>query len=96
MGIDKMKLFLNIVTLVGFFLFTIFFFSTAFLGGSAFNDATNEYELYQPGHYYLVSHGDYTEVSYEAFVYAQIIEVIGISAVVIGFIVALIKHALYP
>ena len=41
----------------------VFFFSDVFLGGSAFNKASSSYNEYIEGHYYLFSHGVYTEVT---------------------------------
>ena len=74
-----------------FFLpFFVFFISTLILGGSAFNNAATDYELYQAGHYYLDSHGVYTEVSYASYLYAKIIEVIGLVSFGIGFIFHLV------
>ena len=96
MTVEQQRLFLKIVNMVMLALFTLFFFSTLFLGGSAFNDAANDYALYEQGHYYLVNHGHYTEVTYEAFVYAQISQIIGLSAFVIGIIISIINFTLYP
>ena len=73
--------------------FLIFFISSIILGGSAFNDAAADYELYQAGHYYLMSHGDFTEVTYEQFQYMKVIEIIGIGTFLINFILAAIRHA---
>lgn len=70
--------------------FFVFFISTLILGGSAFNNAATDYELYQSGHYYLVSHGVYTEVPYASYLYAKIIEVIGLVSFSIGFIFHLV------
>lgn len=72
-----------------------FFISVVYFGGSAFNDAANSYPLYQPEHYYLFSHGNYTEVSHGIFLYLQIIEVIGIISFVIGFILSFIRAFRY-
>ena len=73
--------------------FLIFFISSIILGGSAFTDAAADYELYQAGHYYLMSHGDFTEVTYEQFQYMKVIEIIGIGTFLINFILAAIRHA---
>ena len=73
--------------------FLIFFISSIILGGSAFNDAAADYELYQAGHYYLVSHGDFTEVTYGQYQYMKIIEIVGIGTFLINFILAAIRHA---
>lgn len=70
--------------------FQVFFISTLILGGSAFNNAPADYDLYQEGCYYLCSHGRYTEVTYGVYLYAKIIEIVGIiffaAGVVVGFI----------
>lgn len=72
--------------------FLIFFISSIILGGSAFNDAATDYELYQAGHYYLVSHGDFTEVSFGQYQYMKIIEIIGIVTFLITFILVAINN----
>jgi len=58
-----------------FFCFFVGFLS----GGSALHNAENDYELYQAGHYYLTSHGIWTEVSYERYLFVLISEIIGFS-----------------
>lgn len=75
--------------------FFIFFISTVAFGGSAFHDAANHYSLYQEGHYYLCSHGTYTEVSYGIFLYLQIMEIVGAITFGIGVIIALVKKFRY-
>ena len=47
--------------------FIIWFFVSNHLGGSAFHKAAHDYPNYIPGHYYLMSHGIYTEVSAQVF-----------------------------
>lgn len=70
--------------------FLVFFVSAIMFGGDAlFHDAAKNYSLYQQGHYYLVNHGNYTEVSYNVFLYMQIIEAIGLISILIGFILEL-------
>ena len=71
--------------------FFVFFFSTLILGGSAFNDAATDYELYQAGHYYLFSHGSYTEVTYRCYLYAKIMEIVGLACFGISFILSILK-----
>lgn len=67
--------------------FEFFFFISLLLGGSAlFNDAAIDYELYQSGHYYLVSHGQWTEVSYGEYIFVFVSEIVGISTFVIAFV----------
>ena len=71
--------------------FQFFFFITLLFGGSAFNDAETEYELYQAGHYYLVSHGQWTEVSYGKYIVAWVSEIVGISTFIITIVLNLIR-----
>lgn len=71
--------------------FFVFFISACFLGGDALNDAAKNYPLYQQGHYYLVNHGRYTEVSQPVFIYMQIIEIIGLISFGIAFILSVIS-----
>lgn len=87
----RTKKYMDILCVLFILPFNVFFISTMILGGSAFNDAVNDYSLYQPGHYYLVSHGNYTEVSYGQYMYAKIIEVIGIASFGIAFILGFIR-----
>jgi len=54
------------------FPFFFCFFLGIISGGSAFNDARNSYELYQAGHYYLESHGNWTEVYYGRYLFVFI------------------------
>lgn len=59
------------------------FFFCMFLGfisgGTALNNAKNDYNLYQAGHYYLVSHGKWTEVSYRKYIFVFFSEIFGFS-----------------
>jgi hypothetical protein len=71
--------------------FIFFFYISILFGGSAFNDAATEYELYQAGHYYLVSHGQWTEVSYGKYIAVLISEIVGIASFIIAFILGLIR-----
>lgn len=71
--------------------FLLFFASSAFLGGSAFHDAETDYELYEAGHYYLCSHGNYTEVTHGIYLYMKIMEPVGICFFVLTFISQLIR-----
>ena len=70
----------------------VFFFSDVFLGGSAFNEASSSYSEYVEGHYYLFSHGVYTEVTYNQFLYMKIIEIVGIISWALGFILSIIVY----
>ena len=81
------ELLLNLLVLP----FQFFFLISLIFGGSAFNDAANEYELYQAGHYYLVNHGQWVEVSYGKYMFVLVSEIVGISSFVIAFILNLIR-----
>ena len=70
----------------------VFFFSADFLGGSAFNEASSSYSEYVEGHYYLFSHGVYTEVTYNQFLYMKIIEIVGSISWALGFILSIIVY----
>ena len=54
-----------------------FFAISAALGGSAFNDAEHVFSGYQVGHYYLQSHGTFTEVSADVFHRIRVLEIVG-------------------
>ena len=82
-SIKSKKLFNLFVSLL-FLPFQFFFFIFLFFGGSAFNDAATEYELYQAGHYYLESRGGWTEVSYGKYILVLISEIVGISTLIIA------------
>lgn len=88
----KNKQYKGIISYSFILLFMICWFSSAILGGSAFNDAKEKYDLYLDGHYYLASHGHYTEVSYTVFMYMKIIEVIGTTSIFFGFVFCLIEY----
>ena len=90
-SIKSKKLFNLLVNLL-FLPFQFFFFITLLFGGSAFNDAATEYELYQAGHYYLESHGRWTEVSYGKYILVLISEIVGISTFIIAFVLSSIRH----
>lgn len=68
----------NIFIFVLMLFFLIFLFSGGILGGSAYNNASIEYELYENGKYYLESHNSYKEVTQSIYIYMKIIEPIGI------------------
>lgn len=70
----------------------VFFFSADFLGGSAFNEASSSYSEYVEGHYYLFSHGVYTEVTYNQFLYMKIIEIVGNISWLLGFVISIIIY----
>ena len=56
--------------------FLLFFVANVCLGGSALHEAETAYELYEAGHYYLCSHGDYTEVAYGVYLFMMILEIV--------------------
>ncbi len=56
--------------------FSLFFAACVCLGGSALHEADTNYELYEAGHYYLCSHGEYTEVSYGIYLFMMILEIV--------------------
>ena len=56
--------------------FLVFFLSNVCLGGSALHEAETAYELYEAGHYYLCSHGTYTEVAYGVYLFMMILEIV--------------------
>ncbi len=73
------------------FPFFFCFFLGVISGGSALNDAQNDYEFYQAGHYYLESHGKWTEVSYGRYMLVFVSEIIGFSSFAIAFIIGIIQ-----
>ena len=56
--------------------FLLFFVASVCLGGSALHEAETAYELYEAGHYYLCSHGTYTEVAYGVYLFMMILEIV--------------------
>ncbi len=65
--------------------FQVFFFISALLGGSALHNAESDYELYQAGHYYLVMHGHWTEVSYGEYILVLVSEIFGVLTFLFSF-----------
>lgn len=86
------KRYRDLIPMVLIIPFFVFCFVSAFLGGSAFNEAEANYELYEAGHYYLVSHGKYTEVSYGNYLCVKILEIVGIISFAACFVISLIKN----
>jgi hypothetical protein len=76
---EKCKLGILIASLT--LVFSIFLFSVGLLGGTAYNNASTEYVSYEKGHYYLVNHNEFKEVSHDIYIYMKIIEPIGILSV---------------
>ena len=56
--------------------FLLFFVANVCLGGSALHEAETAYELYEAGHYYLCSHGTYTEVAYGIYLFMMVLEIV--------------------
>ena len=71
--------------------FCFFILVSVTFGGGALHDAANEYELYQEGHYYLVNHGRWTEVSHGTYIFVMISEIVGIVSFAVGFILGLLR-----
>ncbi len=57
--------------------YNVFIYSVSKYGGSIAPEAVTNYELYQEGHYYLMSHGIYTDVPYEIYHYMDVCEKVG-------------------
>lgn len=83
---------LGIIFSLCFLLFNVFMASAIHLGGTPAPEAVTEYELYEAGHYYLVSHGDYRDVSYDIYRYMQVMEIVGWISFAISFVLALINN----
>ena len=82
----KKKRYLDLVAVLLLFPFLLFCFFSANLGGSSFHDAQTDFEYYQAGHYYLESHGKYTEVSHFQYQFVRTLEIAGISALIPAFL----------
>ena len=65
--------------------FLLFFVANVCLGGSALHEAEMAYELYEAGHYYLCSHGTYTEVTYGVYLFMMILEIVSFALVGFAF-----------
>ena len=81
----KQKNYLNLIINVFMLFFIIFLTSSLKLGGTIAEDAASKYEFYEEGCYYLVSHNNYTKVTYEQYQYMKIIEIIGKVSFFISF-----------
>ena len=88
----KQKNYRDLVSVLLLLPFFIFFVITAMLGGSAFNQAQTSYEHYQAGHYYLMSHGNYTEVTYAQYLVAKISEVVGLGSLALCLLLTMIRR----
>ena len=70
-----------------------FFIACVALGGSAFNDAEHVFAGYQAGHYYLMDHGVFTEVSADVFHRMRVLEIVGWVSLGVNIIYAMIRNA---
>ena len=61
-------------------------------GGSAIHNAQIDCPIYQAGQYYLVSHGDWTVVSYQKYLLVLISEITGIVSFAVGFVLCVIRE----
>jgi len=88
----KEKKYLDLITLLLLFTFFLFFYISVIWGGSAFNDAQANYENYQAGCYYLMSHGEYTEVAYWQYLFMMVLEVVGVSSIPLSILWAIVRE----
>ncbi len=87
----KKKEVMGLLATIFFLLFSCGIFIGFIFGGSALHDASNDYELYQSGYYYLSSHGIWTEVSYGRYLFVLISEIIGF----LSFIPCIVLSIIY-
>ncbi len=73
----KQKDYLSLIIHILLFIFIVFLTSSFKLGGTIAEDAASNYELYEEGCYYLVSHNNYTKVTFKQYQYMKIIEIVG-------------------
>jgi len=90
----RKKKYLDLVSLLLLLTFFLFVHISLILGGSAFNDAGSKYENYQAGHYYLMSHGNYTEVTYAQYLFAMILEIAGLSSIPLSLLWAIVREVI--
>lgn len=88
----KQKKYLKLITYIFMLFFIIFLTSSLKLGGTIAEDAASKYELYEEGCYYLVSHNNYTKVTYEQYQYMKIIEIVGRISFFISFGLSLFNN----
>ena len=88
----RQKNYLDLISTLLLFPFFLFFFISVLLGGSPARDAKLTYEHYQAGHYYLMSHGDYTEVSYGVYLFSILLEVVGLFSLPLSLVWAIIRE----
>ena len=68
-----------------------FFFVSLLLGGSALQTAGYGYEGHLEGHYYLVSHGQWTEVSHGQYLLVLGVEIAGIFTTVLAVVLSALR-----
>lgn len=90
-----LKSVLHAFRLVAILLFIIFLGVSLYYGGTADTDksASELHEDYEPGNYYISSHGDYTLVPYKLWYRLRILEVVTLPSFLIMFIWSVIERA---
>ena len=68
-----------------------FFAAEGIYGGSAATDAATQYADYIPGHFYVMEHGNYTEVSSVVFHRMQALETTAMISFAAGFVCNLLS-----
>jgi quinol-cytochrome oxidoreductase complex cytochrome b subunit len=86
---------LHAFRLVAILLFVIFLVVSLYYGGTADTEksVSELYENYEPGNYYISSHGDYTLVPYKLWYRLRILEVVTLPSFFIMFIWSVIDRA---
>lgn len=74
--------------------FLSFMFASVIYGGSPAIDAASNYAGYEPGHYYLVDHGIYTEVSAVVFRRMKTLEIVSLILLVAAVVCSLLHSIL--
>lgn len=84
---NKVDIKVDILNTLFLLIFLVFLFSSFLLGGTAYNNASIEYDLYEKGRYYLENRNEYKEVTHSIFIYMKIIEPIGILSFLIVLLI---------
>lgn len=84
---NKVDIKVDILNTLFLLIFLVFLFSACLLGGTAYNNASIEYDLYEKGRYYLENRNEYKEVTHSIFIYMKIIEPIGILSFLIVLLI---------
>jgi len=84
---NKVDIKVYILNTLFLLIFLVFLFSNCLLGGTAYNNASIEYDLYEKGRYYLENRNEYKEVTHSIFIYMKIIEPIGILSFLIVLLI---------